>query len=45
VRAGVPASELVASWGSFAPDSIPLTQIAELRGAALKIVEETGFDN
>jgi iron(III) transport system substrate-binding protein len=45
VRAGVPASELVAGWGSFNPDSIPLTQIGELSGEALRIVEETGFDN
>ncbi|HSF96792.1 MAG TPA: Fe(3+) ABC transporter substrate-binding protein [Thermohalobaculum sp.] len=45
VRAGVPASDLVASWGSFEPDTIPLTQIGDLRGEALKIVEETGFDN
>lgn len=45
VRAGVPTSELVASWGGFTPDTIPLTQIGHLRGEALKIVEETGFDN
>ena len=44
VRAGVAASDLVASWGSFEPDNIPLTRIADLRGEALKIVEETGFD-
>jgi hypothetical protein len=36
---------VVAGWGSFEPDSIPLTQIGDLRGEALKIVEETGFDN
>jgi iron(III) transport system substrate-binding protein len=45
VRADVAASDLVAGWGSFEPDTIPLTQIAELRGQALKIVGETGFDN
>jgi iron(III) transport system substrate-binding protein len=45
VREGVPASEVVAGWGSFEPDTIPLTQIGDLRGEALKIVEETGFDN
>lgn len=45
VRAGVPASDLVASWGAFVPDNIPLTRIGDLRGEALKIVEETGFDN
>ena len=45
VRAGVAPSALVASWGDFQADTIPLTQIGELRGEALKIVEETGFDN
>jgi iron(III) transport system substrate-binding protein len=45
VRAGVAPSELVASWGDFQADTIPLTRIGELRGKALKIVEETGFDN
>ena len=45
VREGVAASELVTGWGSFEADTIPLTRIAELRGEALKIVEETGFDN
>jgi iron(III) transport system substrate-binding protein len=45
VRAGVAPSALVESWGSFTPDTIPLTQIGDLRGDALKIVEETGFDN
>ncbi|HUS55481.1 MAG TPA: extracellular solute-binding protein, partial [Thermohalobaculum sp.] len=45
VRAGVAPSALVAGWGSFEADTIPLTQIGELRGEALKIVEETGFDN
>ncbi len=45
VRAGVAVSDLVAGWGSFEADTIPLTRIAELRGEALKIVGETGFDN
>jgi len=45
VRAGVPASELVSSWGSFTPDSIALTEIGAGRAEALRIVEETGFDN
>jgi iron(III) transport system substrate-binding protein len=45
VRAGVEPSALVAEWGSFQPDDLPLTQIGELRGEALKLVEETGFDN
>ncbi len=45
VRAGVAVSSRVAGWGSFEADTIPLTQIAELRGEALKIIGETGFDN
>ncbi|MCH8166598.1 MAG: Fe(3+) ABC transporter substrate-binding protein [Proteobacteria bacterium] len=45
VRAGVAVSDLVAGWGGFEPDTIALTEIAELRGEALKIVGETGFDN
>ena len=45
VRAGVAASELVAGWGIFETDTIPLTEIARLRGEALKLVGETGFDN
>jgi iron(III) transport system substrate-binding protein len=45
VRAGVPPSALVAGWGGFEPDTIALTEIARLRGEALKIVGETGFDN
>ena len=38
-------SELVASWGSFVPDSLNLMDLAGLRGAALKLVEEVHFDN
>ncbi|MDH3666780.1 MAG: Fe(3+) ABC transporter substrate-binding protein [Paracoccaceae bacterium] len=45
VRDDVAPSELVSSWGSFTPDTIALTQIGDLRSEALKIIEETGFDN
>ena len=45
VRAGVAVSDLVAGWGSFEPDNIALTELARLRGEALKIVGATGFDN
>jgi iron(III) transport system substrate-binding protein len=45
VRADIAPSSVVAGWGTFEPDTIPLTQIGALRGAALRIVEETGFDN
>lgn len=45
VRDGVAVSEVVGSWGSFEPDTIPLARIGDLRGDALKLVEEVGFDN
>jgi len=40
----VAPSALVASWGSFTPDPTPLTDIAKLRGAALRLVERVDFD-
>lgn len=44
VKAGVPASELVQSWGSFTPDSLGLVEVAKMRPAALKLIEEVNFD-
>lgn len=44
VKPGVPASDLVASWGSFTPDSISLSDVAGHRAEALKIMEEINFD-
>lgn len=38
-------SELVASWGEFEADDLNLTELAKLRPAALKLVEEVGYDN
>ncbi|MCB1331010.1 MAG: ABC transporter substrate-binding protein, partial [Maritimibacter sp.] len=37
-------SELVASWGSFTPDNIDLTALANERGEALKLTQEVDFD-
>jgi iron(III) transport system substrate-binding protein len=45
VLASVEPSELVQSWGEMTPDALPLNQIAENRAAALRLVEEVGFDN
>ena len=45
VTPGVPASDLVASWGEFVPDRLPLAEIARQRPAALRMVEEVGFDD
>ena len=44
VKPGVAKSALVESWGEFTPDSKPLTDVAKLRPAALKLVEEVNFD-
>ena len=44
VKPEVPVSALVASWGPFTPDTLPLTEIAIQRPAALKIMEEINFD-
>ena len=44
VKPGVERSELVASWGEFTPDAKPLTEVAKLRPAALKLIEEVNFD-
>lgn len=41
---GVPSSELVQSWGQFTPDDTPLTDIAQFRGEALKMVDRVNFD-
>ncbi|MEX5729193.1 iron(III) transport system substrate-binding protein [Rhodovulum iodosum] len=41
---GTAPSDLVAGWGSFTPDDVNLMDLAELRGAALRLVEEVDFD-
>jgi len=44
VLAGIPASKLVQSWGSFTPDTVDLNSVAANRAAALRIMEEVNFD-
>ncbi|MBN2905841.1 MAG: Fe(3+) ABC transporter substrate-binding protein [Rhodobacteraceae bacterium] len=44
VAPGSEPSALVASWGSFTPDDVNLIELASLRGAALRLVEEVDFD-
>ncbi len=44
VKAGVPVSALVASWGPFVPDTLPLADVAAQRPAALKLMEDVDFD-
>jgi iron(III) transport system substrate-binding protein len=45
VLPGAKRSDLVDGWGSFEADTRDLTEIAKLRPAALRIIEEVGFDN
>ena len=44
VKPGVEVSELVASWGEFKEDTLPLTKISEYRPLALKLIDEVKFD-
>lgn len=44
VREGVPASDLVASWGEFKADNLPLETIAKHRKAAIKLIDQAKFD-
>lgn len=44
ITPGVEISELVASWGSFTPDDISLTDIAANRAEALRLTEEVDYD-
>ena len=41
---GVPASELVESWGTLKADALPLEKIAELRKQASELVDNVQFD-
>lgn len=45
VKPGVARSALVASWGEFSPDSLPLADVAAKRPEALKLIETVDFDN
>ncbi|UIP28348.1 Fe(3+) ABC transporter substrate-binding protein [Photobacterium sp. TLY01] len=44
VKAGVERSELVASWGDFKADTLPLEKVAEYHNAATKLLDEVQFD-
>lgn len=44
VVAGAPLSDLVESWGTPTIDDRDLTELARLRGVALRIMEEVNFD-
>lgn len=44
LKADVPASDLVASWGTPKVDSVDMNKVAELGETALKLVDEVQFD-
>jgi iron(III) transport system substrate-binding protein len=44
IRADVMPSELVASWGKFKADTLPLETIAKFRKEALKLIDQAKFD-
>jgi len=44
INPNLTASEMVASWGSFTPDTTPLADIANLRDTALKLTQIVDFD-
>ncbi len=44
VNPNVQPSELVASWGDFKADKLPLSKIASLRKTAAQLVDKVGFD-
>lgn len=45
IRADVPVSPLVASWGHLTPDTLAMDQIAANRKRASAIVDETAFND
>lgn len=44
VKANVPVSELVASWGEFKSDELPIQALADNHQAAVKLLDEVKFD-
>ncbi|MCR9297774.1 Fe(3+) ABC transporter substrate-binding protein [Vibrio fluvialis] len=44
VKLGVERSKLVASWGEFKSDSLPLEKIADNHAVAIKLLDEVKFD-
>lgn len=45
VNPAVQASDIVESWGKMTPDPMPLTEIAKNQAAAVRLVDEVGFNN
>lgn len=44
VKADVAPSKLVASWGEFNADDLPIYKLAEYHNAAIKLLDEVKFD-
>ena len=44
IAPNTPADNLVQSWGSFTADDVNLMELAKLRPAALKLIEQVDFD-
>lgn len=44
INADVNPSELVASWGAFKADSLPISKLAEYHKAAVKLLDQVKFD-
>ncbi|GIU40646.1 iron ABC transporter substrate-binding protein [Shewanella sairae] len=44
VKADVAPSKLVASWGEFKTDDLPIYKLAEYHSAAIKLLDEVKFD-
>lgn len=44
LKPGVPASDIVQSWGELIPDDLPLADIVKHRKRASEMVDEVGFD-
>ena len=45
VKEGVPWSELLASWGKFKADTLPLETVAKNRKEALMLTNKVGYNN
>lgn len=45
VKPGVAWSGLLQSWGDFKADPLPLSQVADLREAAIKLTDRIGYDD
>nr|WP_261925039.1 Fe(3+) ABC transporter substrate-binding protein [Shewanella sp. NFH-SH190041] len=44
VKPGVTESALVASWGAFRPDNLPIQALADYHKAAVRLLDEVRFD-